>query len=176
MFTQFALVVIFAIAVSLLDAATVVPMLATRLFHGAEHQDTEGTAKSRGLGSRLHSPLRPMAHPGRAQLSGRPPVGTSPPALAMILGALGFTRHSPAAAPAYRHGIDAADRQRELHRRSPACRWGRALEVTNHMIQTAGTSRAPGVPDVQTLSRGPGSTLTPPGASTALIPSRRACR
>ena len=35
MFTQFALVVIFAMAVSLLDAATVVPMLAARLIPGA---------------------------------------------------------------------------------------------------------------------------------------------
>ncbi len=34
MFTQFALVVIFSLAVSLLDATTVVPMLATRLLHG----------------------------------------------------------------------------------------------------------------------------------------------
>jgi len=37
MFTQFALVVIFSIAVSLLDATTVVPMLASRLIHGEAH-------------------------------------------------------------------------------------------------------------------------------------------
>ncbi|HEY3376292.1 MAG TPA: efflux RND transporter permease subunit, partial [Armatimonadota bacterium] len=39
MFTQFALVVIFALAVSLLDATTVVPMLATRLISGEAHQE-----------------------------------------------------------------------------------------------------------------------------------------
>jgi len=40
MFTQFALVVIFALAVSLLDATTVVPMLATRLIHGEAHRES----------------------------------------------------------------------------------------------------------------------------------------
>jgi len=43
MFTQFALVVIFSIAVSLLDATTVVPMLASRLIKGeAHHEALEG--------------------------------------------------------------------------------------------------------------------------------------
>ncbi|MCC6446152.1 MAG: efflux RND transporter permease subunit [Armatimonadetes bacterium] len=37
MFTQFALVVIFSLAVSLLDATTVVPMLASRLIQGEAH-------------------------------------------------------------------------------------------------------------------------------------------
>lgn len=40
MFTQFALVVVFALAVSLLDATTVVPMLATRLIHSEAHRDS----------------------------------------------------------------------------------------------------------------------------------------
>lgn len=39
MFTQFALVVVFSLAVSLLDAATVVPMLATRLISGEAHNE-----------------------------------------------------------------------------------------------------------------------------------------
>jgi HAE1 family hydrophobic/amphiphilic exporter-1 len=39
MFTQFALVVIFSIAVSLLDATTVVPMLASRLIKGEAHRE-----------------------------------------------------------------------------------------------------------------------------------------
>ena len=39
MFTQFALVVIFSLAVSLLDATTVVPMLATRLISGEAHRE-----------------------------------------------------------------------------------------------------------------------------------------
>lgn len=39
MFTQFALVVIFSIAVSLLDATTVVPMLASRLIQGEAHAE-----------------------------------------------------------------------------------------------------------------------------------------
>jgi HAE1 family hydrophobic/amphiphilic exporter-1 len=42
MFTQFALVVIFSLAVSLLDAATVVPMLASRMIKGdAHHENVE---------------------------------------------------------------------------------------------------------------------------------------
>jgi len=39
MFTQFALVVIFSLAVSLLDATTIVPMLATRLISGDAHHE-----------------------------------------------------------------------------------------------------------------------------------------
>lgn len=39
MFTQFALVVIFAMAVSLLDATTVVPMLSSRLIQGEAHAE-----------------------------------------------------------------------------------------------------------------------------------------
>lgn len=46
MFTQFALVVIFSLAVSLLDATTVVPMLATRLVSGeAHHQVVSGSGE-----------------------------------------------------------------------------------------------------------------------------------
>jgi len=42
MFTQFALVVIFSLLISLLDATTVVPMLASRLIRGeAHHEDIE---------------------------------------------------------------------------------------------------------------------------------------
>jgi len=39
MYTQFALVVIFSLAISLLDACTVVPMLATRLISGEAHTE-----------------------------------------------------------------------------------------------------------------------------------------
>ena len=46
MFTQFALVVIFSIAVSLLDATTVVPMLATRLISGETHVENLRNAHS----------------------------------------------------------------------------------------------------------------------------------
>jgi HAE1 family hydrophobic/amphiphilic exporter-1 len=41
MFTQFALVVIFSIAVSLLDATTVTPMLASRIIKGEAHHELE---------------------------------------------------------------------------------------------------------------------------------------
>ncbi|MDQ3814970.1 MAG: efflux RND transporter permease subunit, partial [Armatimonadota bacterium] len=45
MFAQFALVVIFSIAVSLLDATSVVPMLASRLIQGeAHHENVTGAA------------------------------------------------------------------------------------------------------------------------------------
>ncbi len=46
MFTQFALVVIFSLAVSLLDATTVVPMLATRLISGEAHAENLASAAS----------------------------------------------------------------------------------------------------------------------------------
>ncbi len=53
MFTQFALVVIFSILVSLLDAATVVPMLASRMIQGdAHHEDIEDGHK-RGIRERM---------------------------------------------------------------------------------------------------------------------------
>lgn len=44
MFAQFALVVIFSLAVSLLDATTVVPMLATRLISGEAHTENLNNA------------------------------------------------------------------------------------------------------------------------------------
>lgn len=47
MYTQFALVVIFSLAVSLLDATTVVPMLATRFISGEAHAENLDTASSR---------------------------------------------------------------------------------------------------------------------------------
>ena len=50
MFTQFAFVVIFALAMSLLDATTVVPMLANRLIKGEAHHETiSKTGGRRGL-------------------------------------------------------------------------------------------------------------------------------
>ena len=45
MFSQFALVVIFSIAVSLLDALTVVPMLASRLIQGDAHHENLSNVK-----------------------------------------------------------------------------------------------------------------------------------
>lgn len=53
MFTQFALVVIFSIAVSLLDALTVVPMLASRLIHGEAHHENVQDGHRRNLLERL---------------------------------------------------------------------------------------------------------------------------
>jgi HAE1 family hydrophobic/amphiphilic exporter-1 len=47
MFTQFAVVVIFSLAVSLLDATTVVPMLATRLIHGEAHRERLDSGRNR---------------------------------------------------------------------------------------------------------------------------------
>lgn len=49
MFTQFALVVIFSLAVSLLDATTIVPMLATRFITTDAHQDPSEVSSKRGL-------------------------------------------------------------------------------------------------------------------------------
>jgi HAE1 family hydrophobic/amphiphilic exporter-1 len=53
MFTQFALVVIFSIAVSLLDATTVVPMLASRLIQGEAHHENMEDGHRRNLIERL---------------------------------------------------------------------------------------------------------------------------
>ena len=53
MFTQFALVVIFSIAVSLLDATTVVPMLASRLIQGEAHHENAGEGTSATSSERL---------------------------------------------------------------------------------------------------------------------------
>jgi HAE1 family hydrophobic/amphiphilic exporter-1 len=50
MFTQFAVVVIFSLAVSLLDATTVVPMLATRLIHGEAHRESLRNGRQSFLG------------------------------------------------------------------------------------------------------------------------------
>lgn len=47
MYTQFALVVVFSLAVSLLDATTVVPMLATRLISGDAHRENLNGAGER---------------------------------------------------------------------------------------------------------------------------------
>jgi HAE1 family hydrophobic/amphiphilic exporter-1 len=49
MFTQFALVVIFSLAVSLLVATTVVPLLATRLIHGEAHREAMENGSRRSL-------------------------------------------------------------------------------------------------------------------------------
>lgn len=46
MFTQFALVVIFSLAVSLLDAVTVVPMLASKVISGEAHTENLNNASS----------------------------------------------------------------------------------------------------------------------------------
>jgi HAE1 family hydrophobic/amphiphilic exporter-1 len=53
MFTQFALVVIFSIAISLLDAMTVVPMLASRLIQGEAHKENVEDGHARSLIDRL---------------------------------------------------------------------------------------------------------------------------
>jgi HAE1 family hydrophobic/amphiphilic exporter-1 len=54
MFTQFALVVIFSLLISLIVAATVVPMLATRLISGAAHaENLNGGATSESFMQRL---------------------------------------------------------------------------------------------------------------------------
>src|SRR5205085_9481024 len=49
MFAQFALVVIFSIGVSLLDATTVVPMLASRLIQGEAHHEESADEQHRNL-------------------------------------------------------------------------------------------------------------------------------
>lgn len=53
MFTQFALVVIFSIAMSLLDATTVVPMLASRLISGEAHHENMANGGKRNLLDRM---------------------------------------------------------------------------------------------------------------------------
>lgn len=64
-FTQLALVVIFSLAVSLLDAATVVPMLASRVIKArevVELEHPEDQIKKRGLGSQVVGRIGLMFH------------------------------------------------------------------------------------------------------------------
>ncbi len=53
MFAQFAIVVVFAMAVSLLDATTVVPMLASRLIRGEAHHQMMAADEHSSLSDRL---------------------------------------------------------------------------------------------------------------------------
>ena len=86
MFTQFAFVVIFSIAVSLLDATTVVPMLASRLINEEEveeeaHPSYVGSEAKRKPGSsRFQLVWREVQQPGRLVSSG-PWMGSRPPFL-----------------------------------------------------------------------------------------------
>ncbi|MBV9470949.1 MAG: efflux RND transporter permease subunit, partial [Abitibacteriaceae bacterium] len=57
MFTQFALVVIFSMAISLLDATTVVPMLASRLIHGETHHENNVDLATASFTDRLFARL-----------------------------------------------------------------------------------------------------------------------
>ena len=74
MFTQFALVVIFSLAVSLLDATTVVPMLATRLISGEAHarEPDERGSEHRSLLMRAFALVRRVV-----RRAGQRPIATA---------------------------------------------------------------------------------------------------
>ena len=164
MFTQFALVVIFSIGVSLLDAVTVVPMLASRLIQGDAHReahkgdgitarlfslfggwlDALDSAYRRGLTWTLHRRwlvLTAAAAASAASLLLAPMIGSEmmPPS-------------------------DSGDFTVTL--KLPV---GTALSVTDRMVQQA-DAIARKHPDVETVFSASGTTLSTRGTTTSLTP------
>ncbi len=114
MFTQFALVVIFSLAISLLDATTVVPMLATRLIHGdAPPREPQAGRPSELVGPRLLA-LRQLVRRARREVSYWTALGDSPSRVRNWRRARHLLRKSPlgVASPPDRVGTDAGHRQR----------------------------------------------------------------
>jgi len=167
MFTDFALVVIFSLAVSLLDATTVVPMLATRLIRGEAHAgaargglvaaliakafarfgrwyDVIDSTYRRGLRWALHHRLWTIAGA----------VGVSAASL-LLVPQIGTELMPP---------TDSGDFSVDI--RMPV---GTALSETNQTMIEA-ERLVIGHPDVETAFAAAGSTLTLRGTTTALIP------
>ncbi len=168
MFTQFALVVIFALAVSLLDAATVVPMLATRLLHGAAHEETEGTPEEQqSLGARLFRRFgqwfTALDHRYRDllgwALQHRP---------AVILGALAITGLSLLLLPQIGTELlpPTDSGNFTINLRMPV---GTALSDTDAMMRRA-EQIVVSHPDVETAFSAAGTNLTLRGTTTTLTP------
>ena len=167
MFTQFALVVIFALAVSLLDAATVVPMLATRLVHGAAHAEANPPPDREGLGPRLFSrfgrwfsALDNTYRRGLGWALGHRPW--------VILGALAVTGLSLLLVPMIGTELlpPTDSGNFTINLRMPV---GTALSVTDAMMRQAEQIVA-SHPEVETAFSAVGTNLTLRGTTTTLTP------
>jgi HAE1 family hydrophobic/amphiphilic exporter-1 len=168
MFTQFALVVIFSLAVSLLDATTVVPMLATRLIHGEAHRESLesgrrsliGRAFARfgqwfdALDSAYRGSLRWAIHHRALTIAGAIAVSAASLLLVPQIG----TELMPA--------TDSGDFTISV--KMPV---GTALAKTNEaMVQVERVVMSN--PNVETAFSAAGTNLTLRGTATALIPYR----
>lgn len=166
MFTQFALVVIFAIAMSLLDATTVVPMLASRLISGeAHHEAVAGTGGGfwdrlfrvfgrwfDGMDQSYRRGLEWAIHHRAAVLAG---------ALAVTLAAL------PLVKPIGWELMPVADSgDINVNIKMPI---GTALDTTDETMRQAAHMIAQN-PDVATAFTATGTTLSLRGTTTTLAP------
>ncbi len=164
MFTQFALVVIFSIGISLLDAVTVVPMLASLLIHGDAHREAH---KGDGVGARLFSlfgkwlealdaayrrGLTWTLHRRWLVLAGAAAASAASLLLAPMIG----TEMMPPS--------DSGDFTVTL--KLPV---GTALSVTDRMVRQA-DAIARKHPDVETVFSASGTTLSTRGSTTSLTP------
>ncbi len=168
MFTQFALVVIFSLAVSLLDATTVVPMLATRLLRGEAHvEETVASERATGFGQRVFARFKVMFDSlDSAYRRGLEwALGHRWPTVA---GALGITAASLLLVPEIGTELmpptDSGDFQIQV--KMPV---GTALSETDATMQQI-ERIVVAHPDVETAFAAAGSTLTLRGTTTALIP------
>jgi HAE1 family hydrophobic/amphiphilic exporter-1 len=165
MFTQFALVVIFSIAVSLLDAVTVVPMLASRLISGEAHRENMEAETERNWLDRQ------FYHIGR-WLDGvdasyrRALVWSLRHRWQVLGGAVGVTALSllliPMIGVEMMPKTDSGDFQVRV--KLPV---GTALETTNATMKRV-ESIINGMPDVQTAFAAAGTTLSTRGNTTSL--------
>ncbi len=166
MFTQFALVVIFSLAVSLLDATTVVPMLATRLIRGEAHRENLESGRQSRLG-------RAFIRFGQwfNALDARYRVGLQwaiHHRAAVVLGALAICGASllllPEIGTELMPATDSGDFTTSI--KLPV---GTALDHTNDTIRRAEQISLSN-PNVETAFSAAGSDLSLRGSSTALIP------
>lgn len=162
MFTQFALVVIFSIAVSLLDALTVVPMLASRMIRGeAHHQHVAGVRDTwlERQFDRAGAFLDRVDHAYRGALAWALEKRRT-----VVLGALGVTAATflvyPLLSTEMWPKTDSGDFQ--VFVRMPV---GTPLEKTNAVMRHV-EGIVSGHPDVATAYAAAGSNLTSRGTST----------
>ncbi len=116
MFTQFALVVIFSLAISLLDATTVVPMLATRLIHGDAHRESLKAGEHQNWLGRAFLRFGSWFNALRREVSCRTALGDSPSCVRNFRGAIAISLEQPPADTPNRLRAHARHRQRRYQR------------------------------------------------------------
>lgn len=167
MFSQFALVVIFSIAVSFIDAVTVTPMLASRIISGDAHHESVEDGHKRNLLERLFvkfghwfDALDTSYRNGLTwALHHR---------VKIIVGAVGITSLSfllyPMIGQELMPATDSGDFT--VNVKMPP---GTALEETNKVMQRV-EKMITANPNVATAFAAAGTTLSPRGTTTALTP------